>query len=332
MGGLLRLMIALYVLGLIAYLILRAVSGDAFWWLALINNAVPYLFLPILLFLPIALLLRARSLAAYLTILGVISFGWVGWRVYLPKTPPPPAGIPVTLTTFNIFPQNERVEQAIDYLLTDQSDILLLQEMSATTADDLTRLNDAYPHSATDFIANGHAIYSRYPIRTAEEVTLGEFPAVRVELTINGERVVLYNVHLLMPVGDTPHVDLPLIPDMLLSYDETRRNQQISDLLALIAEETAPVIVAGDFNMVEFSPIYDTLSATLTDSYRAVTSDYGQTWADQASEEVPAFFPTIFRLDYVWHSPAINTITANVGVGLGSDHLPVHVTLDVPAR
>jgi endonuclease/exonuclease/phosphatase (EEP) superfamily protein YafD len=112
--------------------------------------------------------------------------------------------------------------------------------------------------------------------------------------------------------------------DFLLSrYDESRRNQQIDELLRFVQGETLPILLAGDFNMSEWSPVYNQIDSFLDDAYRQSSWGIGATWPAGASEELPDFLPPLLRLDYFWHSAGIEPLSTTLGLPLGSDHLPI---------
>lgn len=330
LGGLTRLMILLYIAFLVVYLVLRLIVGDDTWWVALLHNGVPFIFLPLPFLIVLALAMRARLLTAYLLLLLIIAGVWLVPLIYMTDDIPAPAQPPVEFITFNVYPQNQQIDRVIDWLLIQDADVVLLQEMSATAVDDLARMSERYPYEATEHLSRGHAIFSRYPISGVQQVDLGAgTPALRAGLLINNQNVVVYNVHLLMPLRETPHVRIPFVPDALLSYDETQRNAQFDALRNASSLESVPVIVAGDFNLSEFSPVYHTLEAQWTDVYRAVTPGFGATWADGMAEEVPDIFPTMLRLDYAWLTDGIQPLSASVGPSLGSDHLPLLFSVDI---
>lgn len=312
----------LYGLLLIAYLVARALPIEQPAWLALLHNAAPYFFLPAVLGVLIGLLGRAKRLFALHLILFTIGVAWVGIRV----APPPQTAAentPLSVLTLNAYPQNEDVSDAITYILSKDADVVLLQEI--TDDQDWSELAAAYPEVAPDSYEDGMAIFSRVPITSNEMSALGDEALQIAELAVNGEAVALYNVHLMMPLNQQASAPL------LMRYDETARNAQIEALLALLAAEERPFIVAGDFNTSEFSFAYDRLNAQLNDAYRAASFGIGATWPADDFEElaIPGWMPRIFRLDYIWYSDEIRATDAIVGPRVGSDHLPLFAMLDL---
>jgi endonuclease/exonuclease/phosphatase (EEP) superfamily protein YafD len=308
-----------YVLAMVVYLVLR-------WWIqpewALLQlgyNLAFYLFLPVVAGVIMAMLLRALRLAGIYWLLTVIGLVWLGPRLMPALTTPQSAGIPLKIVTFNVFPENRRLNEVTDWVLAQNAHIVVLQEIGM----ELPALEERYPYHISQGFVNGHALFSRYPIRLSETIELADTPHQRILLNLDGQTIVLYNIHLYMPLNDDESRSL------VLRYDESRRNQQIRELLTFIAQENRPVVVVGDFNLGEFSPIYAQLDAELNDAYRVASWGLGQTWPGGASEELGDTLPPLFRLDYVWYSETIQALEAWVGPRLGSDHLPLIVTLGI---
>mgnify|MGYP006269491975 CR=1 FL=1 len=318
------LLLNLYWLFLIVYCIARFVVRWEARWLNLLYNGMPYLFLVALIAFVIMILVGAGRLALrYLLLLIIAGIIW-GLRILpvLDPTPPPPDAIALDVVTFNVYPQNQELDAVQEWLMAQSADIVLLQEVGAP----LSRLIEVYPHR--DVLQtpneNRHYVLSRYPILEAEDIDVEDSVQQRVVLDVDGQAVTVYNVHLWMPLDDNADRFL------LLRYDETRRNRQISTVIARANSETNPTIIGGDFNMSEFSPIYDTIARNFGDVYRHTRWQLGFSWPAGASEELGNWLPPLVRLDYVWHSAPFVPIDASLGVPLGSDHLPLHTTLALP--
>jgi vancomycin resistance protein VanJ len=324
-------LLGIYIIGIVALALLRVLTGDAFWWATLLYNFVPYYFLPVLVLLPLALAARWRPVIGWMLVLGIIGLIWCG-SMFIPRTQPPAVGRPFSLVSFNIFPGNTQLADAEAWLLDRDADVILLQEVDgAKTLDAMPALTKAYPHQVIQPFTNGHTALSRYPIINSQEFTLLDSSHQQITLDVDGQALVVYNVHLYMPIGDTPHVALPVLPEFVLSYDEAHRNTQISQLLDVVRPallSDTPFIVAGDFNLSEFSPIYATLAAALGDSYRATNMGMGATFPGGASEELPDVLPPLLRLDYAWHGAGLRPVYSEIGPRLGSDHLPLFVIFE----
>lgn len=317
-GLLLVFALLVYAAGVVAYFAARIVINDPQPWLALLHNGAPYYLAGAVVGLVLTVILRApRLTAAYLLIL-VVGLVWLGVRLASPLTLPEPAGTPLTVVTFNTYPSNARYDEAVTWLLRQNADLLILQEVNA----DMSALDNAYEFVAEQQTETRQLVYSRYPILENEQIALADAAPQRVVLDVGGTAVAVYNLHLAMPFapGDGP---------LLSRYDESLRNAQIIQVLSALSTESLPHIVAGDFNTSEWSLIYDTIDAQLNDAYRAVSWGIGATWPGGASEGLGAGLPRLFRLDYIWYSDAFQAVSSIVGPSLGSDHLPVKATLDL---
>lgn len=312
-----------YILFMIVYLFARFVLRTDWRFIALVNNAVPYLFFPVIVGLLIALLLKARRLMGLYFLVGLIGLLWLVPPLIPAQFDSGETENGIDIISFNIYPFNEDFDEAIDWLLSHSPDILAIQELPADQSL-LADLETRYEHSVSQGYQFGHALYTRYPILESDDIALNEYNVQRVVLEIEGTEVVLYNVHLFMPFNDN-ETDW-----LVVRYDESRRNAQIEFLLGLIEAESLPVIVTGDFNMTEWSPIYHEIAAVLNDAYRQTSWGIGATWPAGESEDTSDGYPRLLRLDYVWYSDPIKANFAVVGADVGSDHFPLRVELNIP--
>jgi endonuclease/exonuclease/phosphatase (EEP) superfamily protein YafD len=325
---LLLTLIAGYTLGLLAFALLRVLVGDQWWWLALLYNGAPYPYLLVIVLLPVTLWWRARRLAGWLSVAGVVALVWFA-PLWLPRSVPTVTGTPLRVVTMNLFPQNPRLADVEAWLLTTDADVILLQETDGTTlTTTMPALAAAYPQQVLQAYRNGGAVFSRYPIQADSEFSLGGNLQQRVTLSIGETAVTFYNVHLQMPLADAPRFPFPL--ELLWRYDESLRNTQLRQLLDTTASNRQAgtrYIVAGDFNMSEFAPIYRELAAVMTDAFRTTSLGVGATFPAGASEEIPDVLPPLVRLDYVWYGAKLQAVSSQVGPRLGSDHAPLWVDL-----
>lgn len=310
-----------YILFMIVYLVARFVIRTEWRFIALLNNVAPYLFLPVLIGLLIALLLRARRLSGLYLLVTLVGVLWI-----VPPLIPTQfgttsqQGTQVEVITLNLYPFNTNLDQASAWISAYAPDIVALQEMP----DDMSAfdaLDTFYSQQSAQTIEYGSIVYTNFPILTSEDIDLGEASIQRLVLDIEGTEVALYNVHLAAPLNDRE------TNWTALRYDESRRNAQILALIDIINAETLPMIVLGDFNMTEWSPSYHQLTAVLDDAYRNTSWGIGATFPAGESEELSSGYPRLFRLDYLWYSDSMAVTNALVGANIGSDHLPLRVEL-----
>ncbi len=328
------LITTIYTLMLAVYLILRIVVGDRWWWLAFFNNFAPYYFVPLLIFLPLALIARSRFNIARLLPFAVIFLLWYG-PYWLPKsTVVASESESLKIVTFNVLPMNPRIDDVVDWIRQTDADIVLLQELAPESKTQLrAELADLYPYS--DDLPDNQLTLSRYEVLTNERIELNLWWVQHSTLNINGQEIAIYNVHLPLPTLTEPRFNVPLdngLAQLALAYDETWRNAQIRALLERLQAEPLPYIVSGDFNTSDNAVIYSEIAAAMHDSFREAGIGLGASWpADTGEEGLPDFVPALIRIDYVWHSDEIKALSATVGPRLGSDHLPLIVSLGIKA-
>ena len=247
---------------------------------------------------------------------------------------PPAAGQTISLVSYNVQGANADLRQATDWLLQEMPDLIALQETAPGIDSRLAPLYAQYAHE--DHIAGNARVFSRYPILQREALSLDEGLerwALRLLLDVDGQRLAVYALHLSLPFSPRGDEESPGIsPGMLLRYNESRRNRQIESLLAALAEETLPTIVAGDFNMSDASLIYARIAAQLEDAWRGAGSGAGRTFPVAEAIGLPRLILPFLRIDYVWHSAQLNAVKARLGPSIGSDHLPLSVELELPPR
>ncbi|MEO1441680.1 MAG: endonuclease/exonuclease/phosphatase family protein [Chloroflexota bacterium] len=334
---LIALLLWAYAAGLALYVGLRLAIGDGYWLLSFANNFALYYFLPLAVTLPVALAMRRRVLSGVLAAFTVLAAGWFGPR-FVPgnsvvaNNADAPA---ITVVTFNVFGDNLTVREAVDWLLTTNADVIMLQETpSQIYFREYDDLNAAYPHQLAAH-PWGDTILSRHPLETEVIYDMaddGLASDVRATLLLGGQTISIYNVHMSIPLG--PQQRFPAPPEnpgiyMLSRYDDTQRNRQIDALLNVLADETRPYIVAGDFNMGDNTVTYGELSAVMTDTQREAGVGFGHTWPVLGARRFPEVLPTVLRIDYIWHSGDFITTDIYRGPYLGSDHLPVVATLSL---
>lgn len=108
---------------------------------------------------------------------------------------------------------------------------------------------------------------------------------------------------------------------LLAKFVETTRQHEEEwkeELLPLIEATELPLVVAGDFNDTPASYIYQKIAGHLTDPYVEEGCGFGTTYHGP----YPAF-----RIDYVFHSPELQTLSYKRIKTDISDHYPIIVTL-----
>lgn len=323
---------AIYVVGLVGFLIARVLFGDR-WWLAMLANVTPFYFAPLLVLFPLALLARAKwglLLLLPLAAAGTITYG----RYFLPPEPLDASGaVTMRVITLNVSTRSRPLDAIEAWLREESADLVLLQELPAQWIG-LQRLRDLYPYIASHQMPNASAVLSRYPIIATEGFNAGErgFPyAPRTVIDINGQAVAVYNASLPAPFRQRGRLSLHGIRsrrvnaawDLLFGYDEFQRDQELEKLLARADAETLPVILGGDFNLSDESREYALLAERYHDSFRERGIGFGWTYPALQAFGLPGIIPPVVRIDYLWHSDGLQTVSAERGAFVTSDHLPM---------
>lgn len=105
------------------------------------------------------------------------------------------------------------------------------------------------------------------------------------------------------------------------------RRAHIEALLAHVRSIDAPLIVAGDFNMVDQNADYRLLTRYVHDSYRAAGYGFGHTFPRPGAFSFRSRWMvlplSLVRIDYIFTSGHWRAQEAHVNTGGHSDHLPV---------
>lgn len=219
-----------------------------------------------------------------------------------------------TLTVYsaNINKNNNDLSKLLKEVTANDDDIVLLLEVTKKNIDFLQPLIRKYPHRLINLNIGssgiGTVLMSKFPILNHEVTKYSDFGNMLVSVTlgVNDKRVIMYAVHFPRPLE---------IPDHA-------RMEQFMSLAQQVRGQSAPVIVAGDFNETLYSPIFKRLLSIsgLNDS----RGEFG--WLPSW----PTFFPPLWiPIDHILVSPGIHVLKRATGSYIGSDHYPVFAELSI---
>lgn len=232
--------------------------------------------------------------------------GIVPW--YLPHRPAAKGpGLKIMLS--NVLFYNSESARLNDLLKQQGPDIVILQEQHIRHLALMEQWRKQYPY----FLKSGKGagemgIWSRIPFGQAKQLFLGpaEFPSFLIQLKWQGRKIDLLATHPAAPVNQTAF---------------ERRNAELEEIGKLMASSEAERILIGDLNITPWSPYYRELIRQ-TGLYNA-RKGFGlkPTW--------PTELPGLVRipLDHVLLSPGLRVLSLETGPELGSDHLPLLVSL-----
>lgn len=207
------------------------------------------------------------------------------------------------LVSFNVWFRNPDMARVAEYIETSQADAVVLLELTPPQAEMLAPLLPTYPHYHIDPSRMGAAVFTKWPVISAESVPLARGGAVAARLMLDwkGTPVSVLGVHLNWPLGPR---------------NSEFRNQELNSLVAFSKAQRGPLLVAGDFNLTPWSEYFsDALEQSgLHDA--ALGFGLTRSWPSQ-------FAPLGIRIDHCLLSRHWQAASTMLGPPLGSDHLPL---------
>ncbi len=252
-----------------------------------------------------------------------------------PVAPPPrpaPAAAPRVPTTqfrvatYNINFTTRDLATVVKLIDEMDADVVVLQELTPRARPYLAQhTKTRYPHAHLQpkGWAGGNAILSKTPLRQVTEIPPrhGPFGALMASVEIDGRTLQIASVHLkpTLPGKRTTKAQ------MMLSFlkNEQIRRAEIAQILATLDPEI-PSILAGDFNTLPSLSVVGDLEALRFVDAQAHDSAHAD---DPTWHWVWRGTPLQLRIDYVFHSPEIQTQEVRVLARGPSDHYPVVATL-----
>jgi vancomycin resistance protein VanJ len=315
----------IYSAALLGFLALQRTSAEGLWWVRLAADFLPYLFLPLLVLLPLAVLSGSRW-AGVVVCVPCLAFLVLYGARFLPRWARAShhSGRTLTVMSYNVTMGFPGVGQILSIIESENPDVIGLQELSPQVAEALSRLDERYPYQSLypqPVCCAGSGVLSRFPILHDEAFPLieGGHLYQHLILDVEGRTLHLLNVHPKPPKvsWQWPGDSLLFIPT---GYDATARDREIDRLIEQLDSLDGTVVVLGDFNMTDQSAGYKKLTRRLNDGYREAGWGLGHTFPDvDKVGSIPVPFPLV-RIDYVFHSRDVTAVRATVGANGGPDH------------
>jgi endonuclease/exonuclease/phosphatase (EEP) superfamily protein YafD len=307
-----------YVVEISSFITWRTFLHELPPFLALINCFTPFLFLPLLVFVPLAICTRSKwAMIASMVVL--ILFIDLYGSLFIPRFESaggePSQGLRVM--TFNLGYDLGQPEAVIAIIEEQDTDIVAVQEMTADMARLFEQELETFPYMILKPGEETTGVLSRYPILKEEwiEPEGGGRLYLHTVVDWDGEAVSIYAVHP-YPPGLDWYKDT-FIPIGLFDADQQR---QLSEVVERANSEEGIVLIVGDFNMSDQTRAYADIAEVFVDAYREAGWGFGFTFPKGLSVrdlQVPGPFT---RVDYIFHSDELVTRWARVGCGGGSDH------------
>ncbi len=320
----------LYTASLLAWFGLRLGWGDRIWWSALASSFTPYFFLPLLLLLPLALVIRRWSLRSAVLIpvaLFVVLYG----RLFVPNLAlGQEEGPALTVMTFNIWGGSRSAETAQVIAEAGYPDIVAFQELTPRMTEVLlSEVGTEYPYRELIYYPphRGLGVFSRTSLEAIQTPELTGIARCDVQvvraLTPEGS-VIVYNVHLhstnLLRFLD---YGVPIAEGSRVSFE--LRAACVEALLADIRTRQEPVILLGDLNATDQNDAYRMLRRALRDAHRDAGWGFGHTFpADDAGYRGIPLLPRLIRIDMILYDDTFRASWSRVSALHGeSNHRPV---------
>lgn len=270
-----------------------------------------------LLGIPIMLLaLLTRRFKPLIALVPAVLYGlWPGLAPLWRLAPSAEPDAPLTLMSANLLRGNRDADALLKHVQDVAPDVLFLQEYTPRWNGLLAaRLAEHFPIriDAQREDSFGVAVFSKQAFAAEPQIFClgaGRRPGIRCETTLLGQRVVLYNVHVVPPTG--------------LGWSIEQR-RAFADLLNRVRGESHPVVLAGDFNSTDDGPIARALRRlAFRDAHELAGVGRGATWPDRT------FFARLpgIRIDHIYLDRRLTATRSEVGPAIGSDHRPIHAKI-----
>ncbi|MGE0755348.1 MAG: endonuclease/exonuclease/phosphatase family protein, partial [Alphaproteobacteria bacterium] len=221
------------------------------------------------------------------------------------------------LLQYNIqYRNNEFAQKGVPWILRQDADIVILQEVHQDRANELGPLKEHYPWHKVELNpgrqALSKAIFSKLPVSQYNS-----------EPTGGGHNRYAY-MDITLPSGESLHVyELHTPPPMSPQMAEWRMND-LSVIQNVLKKNNHPYkLLVGDLNCTIYSPYFRSILINAHMHHAQQDWQMQGTWPRQAP-----FFMRI-GIDHLLASPAIDIKSRTVGPTLGSDHTPMLYELDV---
>jgi vancomycin resistance protein VanJ len=306
--------LAYLAVGLGAWLLLQWADQ---WWPATILMFAPrwILAVPLVLLLPLAGLMRSRSVTLVLATGLVVGWPVMGFNVPWPQlTGPSPTGTPLRIMTLNMHYRRVDPKPLEDLIAALAPDIVAIQEWNGYERAALRSAPGWHIHATPRLF-----LASRHPINKAVELgadSMGEQASVaHYELDTPMGLVHVFSLHTATPrevIYDALYENRTGLAEV--GANSARRREQSAFVAGKAAQCQGPVLIVGDFNTPSESSIFAEVWSDYTDAFTAAGWGWGYTFFGAK---------TMVRIDHVLAGKGWACTACRVGPFVGSPHRPV---------
>lgn len=208
----------------------------------------------------------------------------------------------------NTYWHNHNIKQIVKSVETSDPDLIIFFEITPDDYEEVSsELVEKYPYGRHQpgVYAFNVAYMSKRELSSDETIFFTRFvPSMKLQVPVGKEELTVIGMHPYSPV--------------LREFTE-RRNSELLAMAEYAAAFDGPLVVGGDMNISQFSPIFaDVLQISgLKDTQ--LQSGVQNSW--------PTHAPALLRIpiDQVLISDEVRLLDRHIGYPSGSDHLPVVV-------
>ena len=265
-----------------------------------------YLIISVLLCVALALLRQPVYVGGLLLAVGLNASLVIPWYV---AESAPGGDTRLKVLSANILSSNTEHQRLFDLLDAEAPDIVLLQEVSPQWLEALDPLRRIYPYSYAEAREGnfGIALFSRVQLTSVSHIDsppLG-YPTIIATLNVEGAALHLAGTHPMIPVREKFY---------------SARNEQLASIVQLFEGRDGSHVLVGDLNTSMWDFNYRSLEEET--GLRNARTGFGivPTW--------PTFMPfAMIPIDHVLISDDVSVVEMRSGPRIGSDHLPLIVTI-----
>lgn len=287
-------------------------AAPYFWFADLFRHFVfQYLIGAVILLVTLAAF-RAKVGAAVMLVIALSCLFEI-YRATPQAQPPAAVNTSIKIAHFNKLFLKPNHDGLMQWIETEQADILVIQEADAQALQRLQERSD-YPyvhHKIYEQNPFGFIFLSKHEIKSYDLMYFAgsklENPYFKAVVSVDGHDITIFSAHPAPPVDYT--------------Y-ATQRNTEIAALTErIVQDKSSRIIVSGDFNITPYSPYFKGMIRKT-----ALRNEY-------SSFLIPASWPSwyfdyIFQvpIDHILHKGDLELIEKRRGPHLGSDHYSLIAT------
>lgn len=218
-------------------------------------------------------------------------------------------GTPLKFVHANVWSSNTQFDRLCSLVEKEDPDLIFLLEVTDAWVAGTKQLREKYPHTYLEQRPGnfGIAVYSRIPFESVYHVDSPPlaYPTIVATIMVAGEPLTFISSHPTIPIGRR-----------LFEL----RNEQLRDVAELVKRVPGKQVLLGDFNATMWESQFRLLEAST--GLKNVRRGFGilPSW--------PVFLPlAMIPIDHALVSDDIAVVDVRTGRRIGSDHLPLVVTL-----